>query len=146
MTNHAPRSDFGRFWAELKRRHVGRFSLGYAAATFVALQLAEIVFPAFGVGEGAIRLLVVLAALGFLPAVVLAWLYDVTAQGIRRTQENPSGGPEPRRLSVMAFALVAVGITGGVTWYVLDQDVIQSLTTSPPGGTRSTLPRECTRS
>lgn len=104
-----------------------RFSLGYAAAAFVVLQLAEIVFPAFGIGEGALRLLVVLVALGFLPAVVLAWLYDVTAQGIRRTQDSPTDGPAPSRVSVLAFAVVAIGITGGVTWYALDQDVIQSL-------------------
>ncbi|MBM4183082.1 MAG: hypothetical protein FJ207_02520 [Gemmatimonadetes bacterium] len=129
MSNTAPRSDFGRFLAEIQRRRVGRFSLGYAAAAFVALQLAEIVFPAFGIGEGAIRLLVVLAALGFLPAVVLAWLYDVTSQGIRRTQEM-TGEPEPRRLSVLAFAVVALGVVGGVTWYVLDQEVIQTLADS----------------
>ncbi len=133
MTNESPRSGplsgIGQFWAEVKRRHVARFSIGYAAAAFVALQLAEIVFPAFGIGEGALRLLVAVLALGFLPAVVIAWLYDVTAQGIRRTQENPSSDPEPRRLSVIAFALITIGITGGVTWYVLDQDVLRSLAT-----------------
>ncbi|MEQ1855184.1 MAG: hypothetical protein ABL963_01875 [Longimicrobiales bacterium] len=129
MTNDAPRSGFGQFVAEIKRRHVVRFSLGYAAAAFVALQLAEIVFPAFGIGEGALRLLVALVTLGFLPAVVLAWLYDLTAHGIRRTQESPAVGPEPRRLSVLAFALIAIGITGGVSWYVLDQDVLRSIAT-----------------
>jgi TolB-like protein len=127
MTNDAPRSDFGRFLAELQRRHVGRFTLGYAAAAFVALQLAEIVFPAFGIGEGAIRLLVVAVALGFLPAIVAAWLFDLTVHGIRRTQQSPTGEPEPRRMSALAFTIVATGILGGVTWYVLDQDVITTL-------------------
>ena len=127
MTNESPRSGLGQFWAEIQRRRVVRFSLGYAATAFVALQLAEIVFPAFGIGEGALRLLVVFVALGFLPAVVMAWLYDVTAQGIRRTEKTPSSGPMPRRLSVLAFALMTIGVTGGVTWYVLDQDLIQSL-------------------
>jgi TolB-like protein len=132
MTNEAPRSGLGQLWAEIKRRHVVRFSLGYAAAAFVALQLAEIVFPAFGIAEGALRLLVVVVALGFLPAVVMAWLYDVTAHGIRRTEETPATGPMPRRLSVVAFALMAIGVTGAVTWYVLDQDLIQSLAAGRP--------------
>ena len=127
MTNDGPRSGLGQFWAEIQRRRVVRFSLGYAATAFVALQLAEIVFPAFGIGEGALRLLVVVVALGFLPAVVMAWLYDVTAHGIRRTEETSASGPMPRRLSVVAFAVMTVGVTGGVTWYVLDQDVIQTL-------------------
>ncbi len=117
----------GQFWAEIQRRRVVRFSLGYAATAFVALQLAEIVFPAFGIAESALRLLVVFVALGFLPAVVMAWLFDVTAHGIRRTEETPASGPMPRRLSVVAFALMTVGVTGGVTWYVLDQDLIQTL-------------------
>jgi TolB-like protein len=122
----------GQLWAEIKRRHVVRFSIGYAAAAFVALQLAEIVFPAFGIGEGALRFLVVVVALGFLPAVVMAWLYDVTAHGIRRTEETPATGPMPRRLSVVAFTLMAIGVTSGVTWYVLDQDLIRSLATGRP--------------
>jgi TolB-like protein len=129
MTNDAPRSGFGEFLAEIRRRRVVRFSLGYAAAAFVALQLAEIVFPAFGFGEGAIRVLVVAVALGFLPSIVLAWLYDVTAEGIRRTQESATSGPEPRRLSVLAFSITTIVVTGGVAWYVLEQDVIQSLAT-----------------
>ena len=44
-------SSISRFVAEMKRRHVVRFALGYAAVAFVVLQLAEIVFPAFGIGE-----------------------------------------------------------------------------------------------
>ena len=129
MTNEGPRSGLGQFWAEIQRRRVVRFSLGYAATAFVALQLAEIVFPAFGIAEGALRLLVVFVALGFLPAVVMAWLFDLTSQGIRRTEETPASGPMPRRLSVMAFALMTIGVTGGVTWYVLEQDLIRSLAT-----------------
>ncbi|MDA0327577.1 MAG: hypothetical protein O2958_00995 [Gemmatimonadetes bacterium] len=67
-------SGFSAFLAEMRRRHVVRFAFGYAAAAFVVLQLAEIVLPAFGIGDGGLRTLVVLTALGFPPAMVLAWV------------------------------------------------------------------------
>ena len=92
-------SNFGRFVAEMRRRHVVRFALGYAAAAFVVLQLAEIVLPAFGLGEGALRAVVVVTALGFPPALVLAWVYDITTDGIRRTSESPGESAALPRLA-----------------------------------------------
>ena len=84
-------SGFSRFVAELRRRHVVRFAIAYAAAAFVLLQLAEIVFPAFGLGEVHLRILVIGVTLLFPPAVVLAWVFDITAEGIKRTQDLPGG-------------------------------------------------------
>lgn len=94
-----------------------RFALGYAAAAFVLLQLAEIVFPAFGVGETGLRILVVAVALLFPPAVVVAWVYDVTAEGIKRTENLDEGGrrtegrlPQAALLGVTVVTLAGVGL------------------------------------
>lgn len=91
MTHPTDRSRPSQFIEELGRRHVGRFALAYAASTFVVLQLAEIVLPAFGIGETALRMVVVVAALGFPPALVLAWVYDLSREGITRTRDHPAG-------------------------------------------------------
>lgn len=114
---HHP-SGLRRFVAELIRRHVVRFSLGYAAAAFILLQFAEIVFPAFGIGENGVRVLVIVVGLGFPPAVVLAWLFDITPEGIRRTAEAeapadrlPEGSLVPR-LTFLAFTVLVVGGVG----------------------------------
>jgi TolB-like protein/tetratricopeptide (TPR) repeat protein len=120
MSDIEPRSDFGRFLSEMRRRHVVRFAITYAAAAFVLLQLAEIVFPAFGIGEGGLRLLVAGLTLAFLPAVVLAWIYDITKEGIRRTEEGP-GRRTPYRVALAVFALTTVGLTGAVGWYLYSQ-------------------------
>jgi hypothetical protein len=56
---------FGHFLAELKRRRVGQVAIAYAAVVFVLLQLGEIVLPAFGAPDWALRLLVVSSFLGF---------------------------------------------------------------------------------
>ncbi len=110
-------SGLSQFVAEMKRRHVVRFALGYAAAAFVLLQLAEIVFPAFGLGETGLRILVIAVALLFPPAVVIAWVYDVTAEGIKRTESLDEGGrrtgdwlPQVALLGVTAVTLAAVGL------------------------------------
>ncbi len=102
-----------QFVAEMKRRHVVRFSLGYAAVAFVVLQLAEIVFPAFGAGETGLRILVVVVALLFPPALVLAWIFDVTTRGIERTEHAPDfrAGllPQLALLGITVAVMLGVG-------------------------------------
>ena len=100
----------GRFLTEIRRRHVVRFALGYAAAAFVVLQLAEIVFPAFGVGDNGLKILVILVALGFPPAAVLAWVFDITAEGIKRTEGSGADGIVPR----LAILVVTVAVMSGL--------------------------------
>lgn len=104
-------SGFSRFFAELKRRHVVRFALGYAAVAFVLLQLAEIIFPAFGLGDTKLRILVVAVALLFPPALVLAWVFDITSQGIERT---PNAGPPDARPAALLPRLALLGVTVAV--------------------------------
>lgn len=106
------RSAFARFVAEMKRRHVVRFAIGYAAAAFVVLQLGEIVLPAFGLGEQWLRVLVIAVTIGFPPALLLAWVFDITTHGFKRTEEPPadqSVTPLLPRLTLTAFTLLVVG-------------------------------------
>ena len=109
MNDSQPNSGFGQFVAEMRRRHVVRFAFGYAAAAFVILQLAEIVFPAFGIGEGGLRLLVVATGLGFPPSLVLAWMYDLTSDGIQRT-DGVVTSPLLPRLAMGALLIATIGV------------------------------------
>lgn len=122
MTDVNQKSELGQFLAEMRRRRVVRFALAYAAAAFVALQLAEIVFPAFGIGEGGLRILVVVTTLGFPPSLVLAWVYDLTRHGLRRTEEAPTG-PVLQRLALVGLVMVTFGATGALGLYLARQGV-----------------------
>ena len=111
------------FLAELRRRHVFRVAVGYAAVAFVVLQLSEIVLPAFS-AEGALQLVVVFVVLGFPVVMVLAWVFDITTDGIRVTAalehdvvDSPSTGTLPR-LALMTVTLLAVGGVG--SWWILN--------------------------
>ena len=83
-----------RWFAELRRRRVFRVAGVYLVAAWLVIQVADAVFEPLGLPAWALRLVIILAALGFPLACVLAWAFDVTPQGIERTLP---GGPPPRR-------------------------------------------------
>jgi len=76
------------FFAELKRRKVHRVAIAYAVAAWLVIQVATQVFPFFEIPNWAVRLVVLLLVLGFPIALILSWIFDLTPQGIRRTEES----------------------------------------------------------
>jgi TolB-like protein/Flp pilus assembly protein TadD len=92
------------FFAELKRRKVYRVAVAYAVVSWLLIQIATQVFPFFEIPVWAVRLVVVLLALGFPVALLLAWAFDLTPEGIKRTgdldesqQHAPAGSPKALR-------------------------------------------------
>jgi TolB-like protein/Flp pilus assembly protein TadD len=81
-----------RLYHELKRRRVFRVALVYGAVAFVVAQVADIAFPALQLPPWTITLVVVLAVLGFPIALVLAWAFEVTPDGVVRTAHTDVRG------------------------------------------------------
>jgi TolB-like protein/Flp pilus assembly protein TadD len=75
------------FFAELKRRKVYRVAVAYAVVSWLLIQIATQVFPFFEIPMWVVRLVVVLLALGFPVALLLAWAFDLTPEGIKRTDD-----------------------------------------------------------
>ncbi len=129
--------------AELRRRHVIRVALTYAAGAFVVLQLGEIVLPAFS-AEGALRYLVVFAVLGFPLITVLAWVFDITPEGIRKTQTvdlslaGAATRPGTDLLPRAALLTITVLAVGGLGWWWIDMG---SQPAAPPRGVTERGPR-----
>jgi TolB-like protein len=105
---------------ELNRRKVFRVAVVYAATSFVVLQVADIMLPRLGVPEWAMSLIVLLVALGFPVALVLAWALDLTPDGIRRTESATPQEPAPsllgRNTVLAATLLVIVGASLSAGW------------------------------
>jgi TolB-like protein/Tfp pilus assembly protein PilF len=76
-------------FAELQRRHVYKVGAAYGVAGWLLVQIVTQVFPIFHVSELAQRLMVLAVVTGFPVALVLAWLFDITPQGIVRTDTEP---------------------------------------------------------
>jgi TolB-like protein/lipopolysaccharide biosynthesis regulator YciM len=76
-----------RFFAELKRRKVYRVAVAYAVGAWLIAQVVTQIFPVFEVSQWALRTMIVLLIAGFPVALILSWAFDITPQGIKRTED-----------------------------------------------------------
>jgi len=74
--------------SELRRRSVFKVAAAYGVVTWLIIQAASITLPAFGAPVWAMRGVITVAMIGFPISVLLAWIYDITPQGIRRSNEE----------------------------------------------------------
>ena len=79
-------SDKPSFFTELKRRNVYKVAIAYAVVAWLLIQIATQVFPFFEIPNWAVRLVVLLLVIGFPVALILAWAFELTPEGIKRTQ------------------------------------------------------------
>src|SRR6266850_2495097 len=75
------------FFAELRRRNVYKVAVAYAIVGWLAVQIATQVFPFFEIPNWAVRLVVLLIIVGFPIALVIAWAFELTPEGIKRTED-----------------------------------------------------------
>jgi len=116
---------YQRFFAEMKRRRVFRVMAVYGAVAFVVLQVADIALPGLGLPEWTITMILALALLGLPFAIVLAWAFESTPEGIKRTEEAAPGelgaiiaAPASTRWPAGVMALLgATALLAGV-WYM----------------------------
>ncbi|MGK0238226.1 MAG: TolB-like protein/tetratricopeptide (TPR) repeat protein [Candidatus Pelagisphaera sp.] len=74
------------FWQELKRRHVARVALTYVIVSWIIIQVAVATFAGFGIPDWAFRFVVLMLLLGFPIALILAWAFEMTPDGIKTTK------------------------------------------------------------
>ena len=94
------------FFAELQRRKVYRVAAAYIVAAGFIIQIGSAVFPAWELPNWTLRLVIVLLLVGFPVALILAWAYDVTPQGIQATPKIP--GSHRRRNIILLVAAGAI--------------------------------------
>ena len=91
----------GGFFEELKRRKVYRVAIAYVVAGWALAQGLAQVLPVFDIANSVIRIVIALLLIGFPVALALAWVYDVTPQGIRTTPARTTSGSQRRNNLVM---------------------------------------------
>ena len=75
-----------QFFAELKRRNVYKVAVAYAVVAWLLMQIATQIFPFFEIPNWVVRLVVLLLVLGFPVALILAWAFELTPEGLKRTE------------------------------------------------------------
>ena len=114
---------YQRFFAELKRRHVFRVMAVYGAVGFVILQVVELMVPALLLPEWTYRLVALMLLVGFPVAIVLAWAFESTPDGVRRTDPAESGeleaiaaAPAAKRWPSGLLAVAGAAVLIGSVW------------------------------
>ena len=103
------------FLAELKRRNVYKVAVAYAVVAWLLIQIATQVFPFFEIPNWAVRLVVLLLMLGFPVALILAWAFELTPEGIKRAEDvAPNDSIAPRTGKKLIGVTIAVALTAAV--------------------------------
>lgn len=98
-----------KFLVELQRRNVYRVAIAYGVVGWLFIQIATQLFPVFEIPNWGARMVVVLVVLGFPVALVLAWAYELTPEGLQRTDEvHPQGSMARRTGRKLDFIIIGV--------------------------------------
>ena len=97
------------FFAELKRRNVYKVAAAYAVVAWLLIQIATQVFPFFEIPNWVVRSVVLLIIVGFPIALVIAWAFELTPQGLKRTETFDQSRVPPSRKRTWIFVVVTAG-------------------------------------
>src|SRR6266498_488830 len=104
------------FFAELRRRNVYKVAIAYGVVAWLLMQVASQIFPFFEIPNWAVRLVVLLLIIGFPVALILAWAFELTPEGIKRAEDVDLSKSVRRKTGrkldffIIAVLLLVIGI------------------------------------
>jgi len=133
------------FFDELKRRNVYKVAVVYAVVSWLLIQIATQVFPFFEVPNWAIRLVVLLLIIGFPIVLIIAWAFEATPEGIKRTEAADAAGQRSRGGAWIYVVLIGAALSVGLFFvgrYTAGHGTSQvhEVTTASPGKSIAVLP------
>ncbi len=125
------------FLTELKRRNVIRFAGLYLVGAWLLIQVAGTVLPMFGAPDWLPRSVVILLALGFLPALIFSWVFELTPEGLKRDEDVPLEKSialqTGRRMNRMIIAVLVLALG----YFVFDKFVLAPRRAAAPNDSSS---------
>lgn len=110
------------FLEELKRRNVLRVAFAYLAGSWLVIQIADTVLPRVGFSDTAVTNVIIVLAIGFIPALILAWVFELTPEGIKRGSEVVRTSPVATRTF---DRIVIVTLAAGLAYFAVDKFVFE---------------------
>jgi len=107
--------------SELSRRNVIRVAIAYLAGAWLLIQVLETLFPIFGVPATSIQVIVVILAIGFVPAVIAAWVFQVTPVGLKLDADVDRAAPGASAKTLDRIIIVV--LTLAVGYFAIDKFV-----------------------
>jgi len=123
--------NFHNFFGELKRRNVYKVAVAYIVAGWALSQGIAQVLPVFDIPNWIIRLLVVLIVIGFPTAVACAWAFEITPEGLKRTEDVDRA--TPHRIHGPWIYIVLIGVVVSISLFFLGRYIAPTGLTSGDG-------------
>src|SRR2546423_14160493 len=128
----------GNLFAELKRRNVYKVAVAYAVIGWLLVQAASILFPTFEAPPWAMKVFVVIVAAGFVLALILAWAFEMTPEGMKRTEDVAPNEKIPQWSRRKFAALILVVTIAAAS--LLGYQVFRAKPPAPPSVNNSDVP------
>lgn len=109
------------FIQELKRRNVLRVGIAYAVTSWLLIQVADTVFPLFGFSEEPARIVVIVLSIGFVPALVVAWVFEFTADGLQRDSDVDRGRDAPAISNQVFDRAILLVLVLALSYFAVDK-------------------------
>src|SRR5437773_11475017 len=127
------------FFSELKRRNVLRMAGLYLVGAWLVVQVAGTVLPMFGAPEWLPRTIVVLLAIGFVPAVIFSWVFELTPEGLKRDEDvAPEHSISPRTCRRMDRMIIVVLVLA-LGYFAFDKFVLARRRAAAPNDLLSAI-------
>jgi TolB-like protein/Flp pilus assembly protein TadD len=102
------------FFSELKRRNVYKVAIAYAVIAWLLMQIASQIFPFFEIPNWAVRLVVLLLIIGFPIALIIAWAFEATPEGIKLTEAADASGQRSRGGAWIYIVVIGAALSVGL--------------------------------
>src|SRR5213078_4892394 len=130
------------FFGELKRRNVYKVAVAYAIVGWLLVQITTQVFPFLEIPNWVVRLVIALVAIGFPIALVIAWAFEITPQGIERTEVADTMPVAAGQKKNAWIYVVVIGAAISVALFFLGRYTAQSQEGGRPPATAGSLPQK----
>ena len=111
-----------RLFAELHRRNVIRVVIAYLAAAWLLVQIADVAVPAFGLPDSTVGILIIGLGIGLVPAIVLAWVFEFTPEGLRRDDAGATSVASGTHKTADRIIMVVLALA--VSFFAVDKFVL----------------------
>ena len=112
---------------ELRRRNVFRVGAAYLAGAWLLVQLIRELFPLFGVDDSVSRIVVIVLAIGFIPALVISWVFEWTPKGIKRDAGEEYESPATKLQTRLFDRLIIVVLSLAVAFFAVHSFIIDPM-------------------
>jgi len=113
-----------RFIEELKRRNIPRLALAYLVSSWLVIQVGDTILPNFGFSDKAETIVIIVAAIGFLPFLIFSWVFEFTPEGLKKEEDIQRSRAAVRSTGRTLDIIIIVILLIGVSYFAFDKFVL----------------------